>query len=365
MKYLNLLLLVFYSHVVAGQAIDSSRFNIKIDVSQEADKFFTSDHVWRGADGAASIDMGKGKVLWLFSDGFVCRDSSRLRKNSKMIRNSIAIQESYDLKRAAIQYFWDTTGKDPQSYFHLPGKTWFWTGHGALVKDKLIIFLMHMREVKTGLGFEAFEWYAVLISNPHDDPSKWVKKYIKGPETFGTIAGSAAVLMDEKYLFAFGAVEPSTHEVYLLRWKIEDVYAGNLQQPDWWLNGSWGERKSRNPVPKPLFIGGTEYSVHYDKVLNKYIQIQSFGFGEGSLGFRMADSIQGKWSDPYIFYKPDYQGIKKPFMYSAKAHPELLADGLYITYNVNSFDFGELIENHSIYFPRFIKVKIEKKSDNK
>lgn len=358
MKYMILLFSLLLSNIVIGQSIDTSKYNIKVEISPDDNHFFTNDPVWRGADGAASVDMGNGKVLWLFSDGFVCRDSSRLRRNSKMNRNSIAIQDGYDLNSASIQYFWDKAKKKQQSFFQLPGKTWFWTGHGAMVKDKLIIFLMHMKGVKTGLGFEAFGWYAVLISNPFDDPSKWVKQYIKGPDTFGTIAGSAAVLKDEKYLYAFGAVEPSTHEVYLLRWKIDEVYNGNLQQPEWWLDGKWGERKINDPVPRPLFIGGTEYSVHYDRQLKKYIQVQSFGFGEGKIGIRMADSPAGKWTDPYMFYVPVYQGIRKPFMYSAKAHPEFGPGGFYVTYNVNSFDFGELVENHSIYFPRFIFVKI-------
>lgn len=72
----------------------------------------------------------------------------------------------------------------------------------------------------------------------------------------------------------------------------------------------------------------------------------------------MADSPQGKWTDPFMICKPGYTGIRKPFMYAAKAHPELNGDGIYVTYNVNSFDFGELIENQSLYFPKFILIKI-------
>ncbi|MBK9985224.1 MAG: hypothetical protein IPP15_23230 [Saprospiraceae bacterium] len=45
-------------------------------------------------------------------------------------------------------------------------------------------------------------------------------------------------------------------------------------------------------------------------------------------------------------------------MYSAKAHPELRGDGIYITYNVNSFDDDELLDNMDIYFPKFILMKI-------
>jgi hypothetical protein len=341
-----------------SQSLDTSKYSFKFAISKETDEYFTNDLIWRGADGASSIDLENGKILWLFSDGFICSDSSGDRKKSTMIRNSIAIQNGYDLKTADIKYYWDKSRKKPQSFFQTQSKFWFWTGHGIMLKDKLLIFLMKEHGVKKGIGFEAIGWYAVLVSNPYEEPSKWKMQYIEGGETFGTIVGSAAVLKDKYYVYAFGAVEPSTHEVYLLRWKIEDAYIGNIANPEWWLNGKWAERKSINPIPEPLFIGGTEYSVHYDTTLKKYIQIQSFGFGEAQIGIRMSDSIQGKWSEPYMFYNPEYPGVKKPFMYAAKAHPELHSDGIYITYNVNSFDFGELIENQTVYFPKFILLKI-------
>lgn len=361
MRPIIFILLLLPSVKVTCQPFDTGRYSIKVEISGEANKFFTNDPLWRGADGAASVDMGNGKVLWLFSDSFTGKDSLASGKRTTMVRNSIAIQQGYDIKNASIKFYWDRSKKKPRDFFYLPGKPWFWTGHGIHIKDKLLIFLMKERGTKAGLGFEAIGWYAVLILNPGEDPAAWKMKYIEGPETFGTIAGSAAVLTDEKYLYAFGAVEPATHEVYVLKWNLDDAYTGNLSTPLWWINGNWKERKSECPVPEPLFIGATEYSVHYDSSLKKYIQVQSFGFGEGSIGIRMADNITGPWTEPYMIYTPAYPGVKKPFMYSAKAHPELAGDGIYITYNVNSFDFGELMTNQTIYFPQFIKLKISKK----
>jgi hypothetical protein len=220
-----------------------------------------------------------------------------------------------------------------------------------------------MKGVKTGLGFEAVTWVAVLVDNPQEEPSSWKMKYLEGVESYGTIVGSAAVLKDETYLYAYSVLEPGTHEAYLLRWKIEDACNGNTTQPQWWFNGEWAERKTKEPVPPSLFIGGTEYSVHWDTRLKKYLQITSHGFGAGSIGLRMADRIQGPWTEPLLFYKPDYTGVTRPFMYAAKAHPELKAEGLVITYNVNSFDFGELVENQEIYFPKFLEVRITKKRE--
>ncbi len=343
------------------QPVDSSAYEVRVDIPVKLNSFFTADPGWRGADGAASVDLGNGRVLWLFSDSFICSDSSRSRKGSAIIRNSIAIQQGYDPETASLKFYWDKSKKKPRAFFHLPGKYWFWTGHGVRVKDKLLIFLLKEHEVKTGIGFEAVGWYAVLIPNPDDDPANWKMKYIEGPDTFGTIAGSAAVLADADHLYAYGAVEPATHEVYVLRWKLDDACTGNLARPEWCINGTWTERKTKLSVSEPLFIGATEYSVHYDHALKKFIQVQSYGFGEGKIGIRMADKLAGPWTESRMIFTPTYPGVKKPFMYSAKAHPELAGNGILITYNVNSFDFGELVNNQAIYYPRFISLKISRK----
>jgi len=360
MKPANLILFLLLAASSIGQPVDSS-YRIKAEAADELNSFFTHDPLWRGADGAASADLGNGKILWLFSDSFVNNEPADSGKRTNIIRNSIAIQQGYDIKKASLKFYWDRRKKKPRDFFYLPGKSWFWTGHGVMIKDKLLIFLIKEQATKNGLGFEAIGWYAALISNPADDPAAWKIEYIEGPETFGSIAGSAAVLTDEQYLYAYGAVEPATHEVYLLRWKLDDAYTGNLAIPEWWINGTWAERKTKLPIPEPLFIGATEYSVHYDSTLKKYIQVQSYGFGEGSIGIRMADKLTGPWTEPSTIYTPSYPGVKKPLMYSAKAHPELLADGIYITYNVNSFDFWELVKNKTIYYPRFIKLTIIQK----
>ena len=362
-RYFPIVVFLLLARICTAQPFDTAKYSIKVEWSKTMDEYFTHDSVWRGADGAASIDLGNGKVLWLFSDSFIS-DSAGSRRKSKIIRNSIAIQDGLDLRTAPLKFYWNQSKKEPEAFFHTAGNFWFWTGHGTMIKDKLLVFLMKVHEVPSGLGFEVFGWNAVLIANPQEEPSSWKMQYLEVPETFGTIAGSAAVLKDETYLYAYGAVEPATHEVYLLRWKTNQVYQGKINKPEWWIAGKWSARKTEKPIPEPLFIGGTEYSVHYDPALKKYLQIQSFGFGEAKLGIRMADHLYGKWTEPYLFFTPEYPGVKKPFMYSAKAHPELSGDGLYITYNVNSFDFGELIENQDIYFPRFVVLKIVERKEH-
>lgn len=377
-RYSWLIISVFFCRICTGQPFDTARYSVSVQSSPGLDGYFMRDHIWRGGDGASSIDLGKGKVLWLFSDSFIARDSKRSRDHATLIRNSIAIQENTvdkpeksqeieDTQEAngwstdTVTYFWNQLKDTSEAFFVSRGEFWFWTGHGTLIRDKLCIFLMKVRAHGHGLGFEIFGWSVVLISNPFVSPFEWEMEYIEGPETYGTIAGSAAVLSDENYLYAYGAVEPETHEVYVLRWKLTNAYRGNFSKPEWWIDHDWRKRKAKDPIPEPLFIGGTEFSVHYDITLKKYLQIQSFGFGEGEIGLRMSDHAEGPWTEPYLFYHPEYPGVQRPFMYSAKAHPELPGDGIYITYNVNSFDLHELVENQSIYFPKFILLKMEEK----
>ncbi len=360
MKSVFLVPLLLYNITGKSQLVDTTAYRITVESPDSTNQFFKKDPLWRGADGAASVDLGNGKILWLFSDTFICTDSSGLRTKSTIIRNSIATQKGSNINHASVNFYWNKSKKTPDAFFKAKGKSWFWTGHGIRIKDKLLIFLIKERAVKTGLGFEAAGWYAVLISNPDEEPAAWNMKYIKGPDTFGTIAGSAAVLKDETYLYAYGAVEPSTHEVYLLRWRLSEAYQGELSNIEWWINGKWATRKTKLPVPEPLFKGATEYSVHYDSVLHKYIQVQSFGFGEASVGFRTANQLTGPWTEPVMIDTPVYTGIKKPLMYAAKAHPQLEGNGIYITYNINSVDFEELLTNQSIYFPRFLLLKFQK-----
>ena len=344
---------------LSAQRVDISDYKITAIPDHVADRYFTGDRVWRGADGAGSIDLGNGRVLWLFGDSFISRDGKGSR-NGYMVRNSVGIQEGYDLT-APIRYYWHPESKKRNSFFNTTDETWFWPGHGAMIDDRLIIFLFQLRGVKTGLGFEGFHWNAALVSNPQDPPNKWKIKYIGGQDTFAVLAGSGAVIRNDEYLYAFSAQAPSTNDVYLLRWPVDRIYEGDFSNIEWWIDGQWSRRSAKEPIPQPLFRGQTEFSVHWDRQLKKYVQIQSFGFGEASIGVRLSNRLEGPWSEPHVFFKPDFTGITEPMMYSAKSHPELRnAAGVYVTYNLNA-EFSFLVKNQTIYFPKFVTVKIEQK----
>lgn len=331
----------------------------QFEVAVEDNSFFKIDKYWRGADGAATIDLENGKILWLFSDTFIDIHGTSKRTGSKMINNTIAIQEGKNLQNAKMSFYWKGKNKKPKAFFELPGKTWFWTGHGALVNGKLVIFLFEEKSSTEGLGFETVGWTVAIIDNPNDDPGKWNIKYVKGPETFGVIVGSSAVLKDSNFVYAFGVKEPGTHETYLLRFEKNNLAEGDLSGMEWWVNNSWTKNVFEEPKSSILFEGQTEFSVHFDEEIGKYIQIQTYGFGKATLGYRLADHLQGPWSEPVIFYTPTLNN-EKEFVYTANAHPEINSDGILITYNVNNFDFSLLVNDETIYFPKIVVLKFRK-----
>ena len=320
---------------------------------------FKKDSYWRGADGAATVELSKGKILWLFSDTFIDQDGTGNRSNAKtMIRNSIAIQTKNSLE-TELSFYYKGTNQEPEDFFKLSDKNWFWTGHGILLKNKLLIFLIEESSTESGIGFEAVGWYLAIIDNPSDNPNEWNINYVKGPETFDVVIGSSAVLEDENYVYAFGVKEPATHETYLHRFDKTKLLNGNISELEWWIDDEWTNEVHEEPKSSALFIGQTEFSVHYDKELEKYMQIQTYGFGKASIGYRLADQLQGPWSEPVLIYTPTLKE-EKEFVYSANAHPELKSDELIITYNINNADFERLISNEEIYFPKIIKLKSKK-----
>ena len=278
---------------------------------------FKKDKHWMGADGAASIDLGNGKILWLFSDTFIDTGGTGKRSNSTMIRNSIALQNGTDLGTADISFYYRWNSKKPDDFFKIPGRKWLWTGHGAIIDSMLVIFLFEEKSSNKGLGFQAVGWQLAIIDNPMDDPMDWNISYHEGPDRFEVLAGSSAILVDgpDVLVYAVGYYN-SNQDVYLLKYSKEMVVKGELSNPAWYVNGKWVDDLQKLPFDAVLFRGQTEFSVHFQRDIDKYIQIQTIGFGQCPIGYRIADAPWGPWSEPVAFCSPEFSDPEE-FNYSA------------------------------------------------
>ena len=90
---------------------------------------------------------------------------------------------------------------------------------------------------------------------------------------------------------------------------------------------------------------------------SKYLLVAQSG---NNVVVKFGESPVGPFGIFYSVYEcPEVQEDPDIFVYNAKAHPNLsTSEEILISYNVNSFNFGDLFSNADIYRPRFIYLKI-------
>lgn len=359
-KFLPVLLCVFLSacsDTLSGTT-PSGAFTLQAEEWPEAGRLFRQDPQWLGGDGASSVDLGSGRVLWLFGDSFIGRGTSRDRHGAAMVRNTVAIQQGYNPETAGVTFYWGSAGNAPDAFFKAGGRFWYWPGSGVMVRDRLLVFLMEVRPDDNELGFSLQGWSAVLVKDPRGDPPGWQTTRPSLPENgHGVITGSASCLVIDEYVYAFGT-HALDYGAYLVRWRVKDAHQGNLKNPEWWSSArGWTDRDTAGAPPAPVFDGAQmEFSVHYEPSLARFLQVQTASFNDPCLIYRTSRRLTGPWSKKEKFYRPPETDSPGLLVYAGKAHGWLKGADLLCTYNVNSLDLERLLTDNDLYYPVFVKI---------
>jgi hypothetical protein len=199
----------------------------------EADKLFHSDPRWLGADGAYSVDLGNGRVLWIFSDTFVARKAGDDRRHAEFVHNTVAIQSGYDPSQATIKFYWRTRRGSPSEIFASEGQAWMWPSAGIRIGNRLLLFSGRIASdsAKDSLGFKSVVWNAYWVINPDDKPSAWKLK--AAAESSDSVIMASAVLRDGGFVYLFGESEPE-HDLYVARLGVETLARGKFGPLEWW-----------------------------------------------------------------------------------------------------------------------------------
>lgn len=317
----------------------------------EADKLFHSDPRWLGSDAAFSIDLGQGKVLWLFGDTFVARHPGDTRIHSAFLRNTVGIQTGYDPSKASMKFYWRTGDNGPLEIFPSSKEGWLWPQSGVKLGNTLLIFCSRIEPdlAKNSLGFKASGWVAFRVENPDGEPSSWKLK--KVAEDKGPVTLASAVLRDGEFLDLLGSGDTG---VYLARVSADAAQRGDLHDMKWWAGGEWRSAAHRQIL---IFNASTEASLQVDPRGSGFLEVNSQGFGASDIVMRRAPRPEGPWSEPEVVYRPPESDEPYPFVYAGKAHPELKGAEMIVTYAANGPD-QRLAVDMGIYFPRFVRVKL-------
>ena len=333
----------------------------------EGEALFRQDNRWLGADGAMSYRLNKNSVLWLFGDTFVAKKPGADRKNAAFVRNTIGIQHGLNPAEAKMKFYWKTAEGYPSSYFSEDGEVWFWPGGVTRVKDRLFIFLMAIRPTKGdvfGFGFEAFETRVILVDNPDDNPSEWnLNEVISLKNDIGVVVGSSSLVIEDDFVYAFGSKEDKNHDIYLVRWNINDFYNADLSTSHWWCGDKVGFASINHNSPQPVIQKGqTEFTVHYCPHTKQYLQAQGIGFGVVPLALRQAETLTGPWTEPIEVFQPEEKGRKELLLYAVKSHPELSGADLVLSYVTNSTNADVVYKDNTVYYPRLVRINFSASS---
>lgn len=337
------------------------RAEISVSTWPEADLLFRQNPYWRGGDTSDSTDLGDGRVLWLFGDSFVAAAPGQDRARSDWIRNCVAIQRGYDPPSATLEFFWQTGDSRPTSYFKDNQDSWYWPHSAVLIDQSLLIFLIETKETNVGLGFEHINMAVVAVENPEDAPDRWRLRDLVVPQNdFGIFLGMSETIRIGDHVYAFSKQEPS-NDVYLARWSAETLSSGSLENIEWWSGDieKWVPTEEFNGIGRPVFSATpTNFSIHYDSNIEKFVQLQTWGFGSAVVAIRTAAELTGPWSDRRIIYRPGESDRSDALIYGGKGHDHLMGADIVATYNVNSEVFSELLRDQTIYYPKFIRIDI-------
>jgi len=361
---------------------------------------------WTGADVAGSVDLGDGRILWLFGDTWIgsIRDGKRM-PGSRMVNNSIAVHAKDKTAPwnapdpQAVRFYWganhadgqptawvvpsgESAGQQPPS----ESREWLWpTGGGLAVGDsansrRLYLFFFRVRRNALGKGVWNFSIVGTTlgtIDNAGEPVDRWKVKLLniphsiklKGPggsqaemeTTWGMTACLDPEILKDKSsdaliygvrktgLFNNSLVLARVPAVTIDRFDAWTFYAGRNS----WVHPS----TAATPIADGMV---SEFSVERiaQDGRTTFVLMQSEPFLRSRIFVRTASQPQGPWSRPRTVHTvSDVKRNRSYFTYAAKGHAALSRPGeLLVTYVVNSNQFSDLVTDTQIYRPKFIRI---------
>lgn len=353
--------------VAAAEAAEPLQV-MSVEPASDWDAHFQRSGDWIGADGNYAIRVAPDRVLWFFSDTLLGRVEAGRRVDSRMINNSIGVQTETPTGPHLEFYHGIDEARKPVALFRPDTPThWYWLLGGTIIEGRVHLFLWEFQK-STDPGVFGFQNVGVthaIIENPLELPTQW--KVSRQPLPFAeiteerrTLFGST-VMKHGGFVYVYGTretphVKLSPRQMLLARAPEQAIHDHSTWE--FRTESGWSTDVHR---AAPLMSGiSAEYSVHLQTSENRFLVISHGDLLSPQIVARTAEYPWGPWTAPVDLWKcPEPASRKGYFAYAGKAHPEISADGeLLITYAVNSFQFADLFQDATLYWPRFVRVKL-------
>jgi len=305
---------------------------------------------WTGGDGAYSIPLPDGRILWTFGDSFLGTvNPDYSRPGSPLYNNIFVVQDGNELTTLA-----GGTPQNPTAYVLPIGNPnhWYWPGDGTVIGNKLYVFMLRLKSNGSGgvFGFEHIGTDMAVFSLPD---LQLIEQYPIVRTT--KILWGVSIYEEEGYIYTYGTRVTFGRMALAARMAIS-----NPGELEFWNGTTW----TSNLDATAYLEGPNGTDVHVSNQFSvfkrgsKYHLMTQDDFLGTGLKLYTSDSPVGPWLNPINFYNTPETG-GDIWTYNAFAHPHIEhpTKGMLVTYSVNSFNFGDIFEDARNYRPRFIWVK--------
>ena len=172
----------------------------------------------------------------------------------------------------------------------------------------------------------------------------------------------SAVLRVADWNYIYGIEEPAKFIGAARRMLVARVPVGKFEDfSAWtfWEGAAWGAdfRKARGVVGGM----GAEYSVDFVPSLKRFVLVTTENGLSDKIVARTAVEPWGPWSEARVIYKCPEVGLSpRVFCYAGKARVVPGGAGeLLVSHAFNSHDFWEVVRDARLYWPRFVRVRLE------
>lgn len=318
-----------------------------------------------GADGAASVAMPNGNVLWIFGDTIV-GNLRNGKKEGPMVRNSIAIVD----QNQDVEFYWDLTDGIMGDFFHPDNwdePHWYWPGAGVAIDGELYLLLSKMAkgDGPEGFAFQTIGCTLFRVSNPDANPRAWkMKKTELGLASDHFNVNAAMFHQDDMvYLLGYhdGAESRSMERRAILgRITVSDLGSDSPGSAIEYFAGGRSWSNSPGEAATLFLPGTTETAIHYDPTTEKYysLTIQPF---QADILLTESASLEGPWSTPRpIFQIREVVENDLVHAYTPRIHSVLSEPGtITFTYVTNTKDFWSVFSMMDVYYPRFVTYPLQ------
>lgn len=303
---------------------------------------------WTGADGTYSIAVDACTTLWGFSDTFLGDVVSGQRKNFKMVNNSLVLQTGL-----GYRFLEAPTFRPPD------GKGWFWLLDGLHSLGDFEILLGQFEAAPGGaFGFRQIGlWHAKFVLR---DQKAQVLEYKKLPhfqDSGGDLVSFGSALYEGPvWTYILGTRDRKGQRESLLA-RVPRGQLGNAGAWRFFDGKDWVSKVSKCQA---IFIGCSMESSLFPTQDGGFLYLGGGGdFLKGEIVARYSKSLTGPWGpEKRILTAPERRD--QVIIYNAKAHPQLTENGeILFSYNVNTMDLQQVIDDADIYRPRFYWWKPE------